>query len=116
MIDEGIIAPSNNGFFHLLPLAVRSLEKLTRLIDKHMAEIGAQKISCPTLTASSVWEKTGKRVLQLLSLTIESFKIKKTVKYKIITCFVLQNCYLFYLNVVLNMYRLYYEHSFSKWF
>lgn len=78
MIDEGIIAPSNNGFFHLLPLAVRSLEKLTRLIDKHMAEIGAQKISCPTLTASGVWEKTGKKVLQLLSLTIESFKIKNS--------------------------------------
>lgn len=111
MVDEGIIAPSSNGLFHLLPLAVRSLEKLTRLIDKHMAEIGAQKISCPTLTASSIWDKTGKRVLQLRSLTIESFKIKTRKLYIIISCFVSQ---IFSFIVLLNLFRHYCEKNCSK--
>lgn len=59
MIDEGIIASSQNGFFYNLPLATRALEKLTKLIDRNMAEIGAQKILCPTLISSNVWEKSG---------------------------------------------------------
>uniref|UniRef100_A0A1B6HIW0 Probable proline--tRNA ligase, mitochondrial n=1 Tax=Homalodisca liturata TaxID=320908 RepID=A0A1B6HIW0_9HEMI len=60
MIDGGVIAHAQNGFFYLLPLATRALDKLTRLVDEHMMSIGAQKISCPTLTSSDIWQKTGR--------------------------------------------------------
>lgn len=59
MLYNDIIAPSHPGGFHLLPLGLRALEKLTRLVDFEMNAIGGQKISMTTLAPKSQWMKSG---------------------------------------------------------
>ncbi|XP_054272850.1 probable proline--tRNA ligase, mitochondrial [Macrosteles quadrilineatus] len=58
MMDRGIIAHSHTGLFYMLPLGVKALDKLTRLVENSLNNIGAQKIICPTLTPSELWQKT----------------------------------------------------------
>lgn len=60
MTDVGLIRPSGTGSFYILPLLQRSVEKLTRILDRHMKEIEAQKITMPTLTSADLWKKSGR--------------------------------------------------------
>ncbi|KAK2588290.1 hypothetical protein KPH14_004310 [Odynerus spinipes] len=60
MINNGIIKPVNRGMHVLLPLGFRVLDKLTKLIDREMLNIGAQRILLPALTATKLWKKTGR--------------------------------------------------------
>lgn len=60
MLDLGLIKSAGNGFFHLLPLYQKSLDKCIKLLDTHMCKVNAQKISMPLLTASSLWKKSGR--------------------------------------------------------
>ncbi len=60
MIELGLISSANNGFFTILPLAHRSIEKCTRIVDYYMKKVGAQKISLPSLTSVDLWKKSGK--------------------------------------------------------
>lgn len=60
MTDVGLIRPNGNGSFFVLPILQRSVEKLTRILDSHMNEISAQKVTMPTLTAAELWKKTGR--------------------------------------------------------
>ncbi|EEZ98764.2 probable proline--tRNA ligase, mitochondrial [Tribolium castaneum] len=72
MLELGIIRQASPGCFHFLPLGVKSLEKLTRLVDEEMKKIGGQKIIFPTLTNAKLWEKTGR----LETVSSELFQIK----------------------------------------
>lgn len=58
MIDNGIIHQASNGIFDILPLGQRALQKLISLVDCHMQNIGAQKITFPVLTNSALWKST----------------------------------------------------------
>lgn len=58
-LQNEVLYPCHRGSFYYLPFAVRSLEKLVRLIDEEMQDIGAQKISMPTLILGSLWKQTG---------------------------------------------------------
>lgn len=60
MLELGVIRQANPGCFHFLPLGVRALEKLTRLVDQELALIGAQKVIFPTLTHSKLWKASGR--------------------------------------------------------
>lgn len=71
MLDFGIIKQSNTGIFHYLPLGVRILEKLTKIIDEEMSKIDAQKVILPTLINAKLWEKTGR----LDDASAELFKV-----------------------------------------
>ena len=59
MLKLGLVRRSCAGVYHLLPMALRSLEKLVALIDSEMKAIGAAKMAMPILTPSSLWKKTG---------------------------------------------------------
>lgn len=62
MVDNGLVRPSSAfGAFHLLPLGLRSLEKLLRLVDTFMEAADAQKLQMPLLTSQTLWETTGKQ-------------------------------------------------------
>ena len=50
MLNLGLLRRSSAGVYHLLPLALRSLEKLVGLIDGKMEVIGA---AMPILTPAS---------------------------------------------------------------
>jgi prolyl-tRNA synthetase len=59
-METGMVAlASAPGTFNLLPLFVRSLEKLTKLIDEEMRAIRCQKISMPSLHDAAIWKSTG---------------------------------------------------------
>ena len=51
--------PCHPGAYYYLPLGLRVLEKLTRLIDEELQAIGAQKLAMPTLVSADLWKKTG---------------------------------------------------------
>lgn len=55
----GIVRQSSPGMHTLLPLGLRSLEKLVKLVDEEMQRAGCQKIQLPLLTAGNLWKVTG---------------------------------------------------------
>lgn len=59
MLDLGYIRPASPGCYHLLPMTLRSLQKLITIVDKEMQNIGGQKLIFPTLTSAKLWETTG---------------------------------------------------------
>lgn len=59
MLELGLISSANNGFFNILPLAQRSIEKCIGIVDYHMKKVGAQKITLPNLTPVELWNKSG---------------------------------------------------------
>lgn len=60
MLQTGLIHPSNPGCFYYLPVALRSMEKLVRLIDEEMWAIGGQKVDMPALCSAELWKKSGR--------------------------------------------------------
>lgn len=59
-IYNEILYTSSPGAFYYLPLGLRALEKLIRIIDEEMQAIGAQKIAMPTMIKANLWKKTGR--------------------------------------------------------
>lgn len=60
MTQSGMITKSAAGIYTLLPLCVRSLEKLTKIVDEELQASGAHKLWMPTLISSELWTKTGR--------------------------------------------------------
>ncbi|KAF7994303.1 hypothetical protein HCN44_003393 [Aphidius gifuensis] len=60
MIDLGIISSTSPGMYSLLPLGLRSLEKLIKIVDYEMESIDGQKLLLPSLTNTKLWEKSGR--------------------------------------------------------
>ncbi|XP_017275865.1 probable proline--tRNA ligase, mitochondrial [Kryptolebias marmoratus] len=56
MQQAGLIHPSNPGCYYYLPTAVRSMEKLIRVIDQEMQGIGGQKLDMPSLCSADLWK------------------------------------------------------------
>ena len=62
MLQMGLIQGAAAGTFYTLPLLTRSLEKLERIIDEAMQNIGAQKVTTPCLGPASIWKASGNYV------------------------------------------------------
>lgn len=60
MQQAGLIYPSNPGCYYYLPVMVRSVEKLVRVIDQEMQGVGGQKLDMPSLCSADLW-KTSER-------------------------------------------------------
>ncbi|XP_061636288.1 probable proline--tRNA ligase, mitochondrial [Phyllopteryx taeniolatus] len=60
MQQAGLIYPSNPGCYYYLPATVRSMEKLVKVIDQEMQQIGGQKLDMPSLCSADLW-RTSKR-------------------------------------------------------
>ena len=59
MMTQGYIKSSSPGIFSLMPLALRSLEKMCLLIDEVMETVHAQRVLFPTLIQDSLLKTTG---------------------------------------------------------
>lgn len=59
-LENCILQPGHSGAYHYMPLGLRALEKLIRVIDEELQSIGAQKMSMPTMMQAALWEKTGR--------------------------------------------------------
>lgn len=60
MLRGGLIRQSAAGIYTYLPLAVKALQKLERLIDDEMTSIGGTKLSFPALVPSHLWRESGR--------------------------------------------------------
>ncbi len=60
MLRAGYIRQLASGLYISLPLTLRVMERINRIIREEMNAIGAQEISMPALHPSEIWEKTGR--------------------------------------------------------
>jgi prolyl-tRNA synthetase len=60
MMEVGLLRNCGQGTFYILPLLQRSVEKLTKILDRYMKEIDGQRVTLPTLTPSDLWKKSGR--------------------------------------------------------
>ncbi|KAI5919504.1 hypothetical protein F4810DRAFT_703523 [Camillea tinctor] len=60
LIRAGYLRQSHAGIFHMLPLGQRVQEKLEKLIDKHMLQLGASKVSLSSISSQALWRKTNR--------------------------------------------------------
>merc|ERR1712136_50100 len=56
LLQSGLIQPASNGVFYYLPTFLRSIEKLSNLIDFHMKKCDSQKLSLPALGTKVLWD------------------------------------------------------------
>jgi len=60
LIKAGFIDKLMAGVYTLLPLGLRVINKIEKIIREEMNAIGGQEISMPTLQPKENWEKTGR--------------------------------------------------------
>ncbi|KAI0489841.1 class II aaRS and biotin synthetase [Xylaria cf. heliscus] len=60
LIRAGYLRQSNAGIFHMLPLGERVQTKLEKLIDKHMSQLGASKVSLSSISSQALWQQTNR--------------------------------------------------------
>ncbi len=60
MLRAGYVRQLASGLYIYLPLALRVMERINRIIREEMNAIGAQEISMPALHPAEIWEKTGR--------------------------------------------------------
>ncbi|GAA5813182.1 hypothetical protein MFLAVUS_006656 [Mucor flavus] len=60
LLKAGFVRQSGPGIYSLLPLGLRTVEKIERIIDQEMQAIGSQKLSLPMLLNPEGWKKTGR--------------------------------------------------------
>ncbi len=60
LIRGGYVYKNMAGAYTFLPLGLRVLEKINRIIREEMDAIGGQELTMPSLQDSELWEKTGR--------------------------------------------------------
>ncbi|KAJ3154980.1 hypothetical protein HDU86_004500 [Geranomyces michiganensis] len=60
LLRAGFIRQSSAGMYSFLPLGLRVLAKLEKLIDREMQSVDGQKVALPCLLPSDGWKKTGR--------------------------------------------------------
>ncbi|WP_343189598.1 proline--tRNA ligase [Buchnera aphidicola] len=80
MLRSGIIRKSSSGLYIWLPIGLKILKKIKKIIRKEMKKCGGIEICMPFLQKSSIWKKSGR--LKLYGK--ELFKIYDRKKKKFI--------------------------------
>lgn len=70
LIRAGFIDKLSSGIYTFLPLGLRVIKNIEKIVREEMDEIGAQEILMPSLQPKDNWEKTGRWEVK------EMFKIK----------------------------------------
>lgn len=60
LIENGFISPTAKGFYSLLPLGQRVIDKLCHILDVEFQKAGAMKIGMPIVGTKQLWDKTGR--------------------------------------------------------
>jgi prolyl-tRNA synthetase len=60
MVRAGMVRQLAAGLYIHLPLGLRSLEKVNRIIREEMNAIGGQEITMPVLHPAEVWQQSGR--------------------------------------------------------
>ncbi|KAI8956186.1 class II aaRS and biotin synthetase [Xylaria longipes] len=79
LIRAGYLRQSHAGIFHMLPLGERVQTKLEKLIDKHMSQLGASKVSLSSISSQALWQQTNR--LEGYGQELFRFTDRKDVPY-----------------------------------
>ncbi|KAK3984285.1 hypothetical protein QBC44DRAFT_18278 [Cladorrhinum sp. PSN332] len=80
LIRAGFLRPSHSGIFHMLPLGRRVQNKIEGLVASHMENmLGASRVSLSSISAQSLWEKSGR--LENIASELFRFSDRKGVAY-----------------------------------
>ena len=60
MVRAGMVRQLAAGLYTILPLGLRVLERINRIIREEMDAIGAQELMMPVLHPAEIWERTGR--------------------------------------------------------
>ena len=60
MLRAGFIRQLASGLYIYLPLGIRVLERIHRILREEMNAIGAQEITLPALHPAEIWQETGR--------------------------------------------------------
>ncbi|ORX58289.1 prolyl-tRNA synthetase [Hesseltinella vesiculosa] len=60
LLQGGFLRQSSSGTFTFLPMGLRVLEKIERIIQQEMDAVGGQKLMMPLLLHSEHWKATGR--------------------------------------------------------
>jgi prolyl-tRNA synthetase len=63
LVQGGFIEQLSAGIYHLLPLGLRVLQKINRIIREEMNAIGGQELLMPALHPIELWQTTGRDVV-----------------------------------------------------
>ncbi|UMM14959.1 hypothetical protein L5515_002577 [Caenorhabditis briggsae] len=58
LIENGFILPTAKGFYSLLPLGQRVIDKLCRILDSEFQNSGAMKVGMPIVGTKQLWDRT----------------------------------------------------------
>jgi prolyl-tRNA synthetase len=60
LLRSGMVYPVTGGVYAYLPLGLKVIEKVKKIIEEEMDKIGAQELLMPHLQPLSLWQKTGR--------------------------------------------------------
>ena len=60
MVRAGLIRKLSGGLYTFMPLGLRALQKVTRIVREEMDRAGAQEILMPALQPAELWERSGR--------------------------------------------------------
>jgi prolyl-tRNA synthetase len=60
MVRAGMVRQLASGLYILLPLGLRSMDKVNAIIRQEMNAIGGQEISMPVLHPAEIWQQSGR--------------------------------------------------------
>ncbi|KAI3332169.1 class II aaRS and biotin synthetase [Xylariaceae sp. AK1471] len=79
LIRAGYLRQSHAGIFHMLPLGERVQTKLEKLVDKHMSQLGASKVSLSSISSQALWQQTNR--LEGYGQELFRFTDRKDISY-----------------------------------
>ncbi|MEK9671628.1 MAG: proline--tRNA ligase [Rhodospirillaceae bacterium] len=60
MLRAGMIRQSSAGIYSWLPLGLRVLKKITRIVEEEQDAIGCQQVLMPTIQPADLWRQSGR--------------------------------------------------------
>lgn len=60
LVRAGFIRQLSSGIYHIMPMGLRVLDKITAIIDEELQAIGCQKMVMPLLLDSEIWKQSGR--------------------------------------------------------
>ncbi len=60
MIRAGLVRKSSSGLYHFLPMGLRVLKKIERIVREEMDKSGALEFELPILTPAEIWQESGR--------------------------------------------------------
>eukprot|EP00127_Corallochytrium_limacisporum_P000410 Clim_evm105s11 gene=Clim_evmTU105s11 len=72
LLQSGVVHQNGQGLFSFLPVGLRIMTKIERIIDEELGKLGCQKLAMPYMSPVSLWASSGRSE----SLGKETFRVQ----------------------------------------